>query len=85
MARVPSQQIKALRASGANAVHFRQVLQNAFVIAVDLPDSEVLSRPDFAFSDGMAGAVTPGAWLSPCFEHPVHLCRFKTVRVGFSL
>lgn len=34
------------------------------------------------FMGGMARVATPGARLVPCFEHPVHPHRFKTVRVG---
>ena len=31
---------------------------------------------------GMAEAVTPGAWLYPCFQHPAHLLRLKTQTVA---
>ena len=31
---------------------------------------------------GMAEAVTPGAWLYPCFQHPAHLLRLKTQMVA---
>lgn len=37
------------------------------------------------FSGGMVRAVTPGARLTACFQHPVHPCRLKTAGVVSSL
>ena len=69
------------------------VLENTFGKAVSTPtDKRGLVTPKFwglvrphrspLVLGGMAEAVTPGAWLYPCFEHPAHLLRFKTQMVA---
>jgi len=65
------------------------VLQNTFDSAVSTPtDKRGLLTPSFLgvvrlhcprmVLGGMAEAVTPGAWLNPCFEHPARPTCFKT-------
>ena len=69
------------------------VLQNTLDKAVSTPtDKRGFVTPKFwglvrlhrsrMVLGGMAEAVTPGAWLYPCFEHPAHLLRFKTQTVA---
>lgn len=64
------------------------VLQNTFGKAVAIPTEkrdfvtlkfcEVVFCYPIMVKGGMADAVTPGAWLYPCFEHPVRPTCFKT-------
>ncbi len=69
------------------------VLENTLDKAVATPtDKRGLVMPKFwglvrphrspLVLGGMADAVTPGAWLYPCFQHPAHLLRLKTQMVA---
>lgn len=63
----------------------KRALSNALSWLLHVLNFPARAYPCRMVTDGMAGAATPGAWLYPCFEHPVHLMCFKTQTVVFSL